>query len=222
MIRASRLTKVYYEGRKEIRPLDSTDFSCERGEFILILGHSGCGKTTLLNVIGGLTRPTSGSVIIDGQEILSLPEKEGAKFRSTKIGFVFQFPGLISTLTVLENVLLPKEFTCPSPGDVEKAKLLLDRVGLLDKADNRTFRLSGGQLKRTAIARALINNPSIILADEPTADLDVSTEREVMDLLYEIHKKGTTVIMVTHSPDLASYASRVLTMADGVLSEVQS
>jgi ABC-type lipoprotein export system ATPase subunit len=220
MIRAAGLTKVYSDGKKEIRPLDETDFTCERGEFVLILGHSGCGKTTLLNVIGSLTRPTSGSVTIDGQEILSLSESDSAAIRSEKIGFVFQFPGLVSTLTVLENVLLPMEFSSSGKGDTGRAHYLLERVGLLDKADAMPSQLSGGQLKRTAIARALINNPSIILADEPTADLDVDTEREVMELLHQLNREGTTIIMVTHSRELASYATRVLTMTCGRLTEV--
>lgn len=219
MIEASGLTKRYTEGTREILPLNRTDFSCRQGEFILILGHSGCGKTTLLNVIGGLTRPDSGSIMIDGEEILDLPDQKSAALRSRKIGFVFQFPGLISTLTVLENVLLPKNFSTPAPDDEKKARRLLDRVGILEKADSRPSQLSGGQLKRTAIARALINEPSIILADEPTADLDATTEREIMQLLREINLDGTTIIMVTHGQDLVSYATRVLTMTDGTLTE---
>jgi putative ABC transport system ATP-binding protein len=223
MIEARGLVKSYHDGEREVRPLDGVDFSCRRGEFILIVGRSGSGKTTFLNVLGGLTRPTAGSVRIGGKEILTLSDAEAAALRSRTIGFVFQFPGLLSTLSAQENVALSAEIE-GTPGkraSAERAGLLLARVGLREKADSPPAHLSGGELKRTAIARALMNSPSLILADEPTADLDVDTEREVMELFREINREGTTVIMVTHNIDLASYASRVVRMERGNLVPVE-
>ena len=219
MIEARGLIKSYHDGEREVRPLDGVDFSCRRGEFILIVGRSGSGKTTFLNVLGGLTRPTAGSVRIGGKEILNLSDAEAAALRSRTIGFVFQFPGLLSTLSAQENVALSAEIggTAGKRASAERAGNLLERVGLKEKADSPPAHLSGGELKRTAIARALMNSPSLILADEPTADLDVDTEREVMELFREINREGTTVIMVTHNIDLASYASRVVRMEKGKL-----
>ena len=219
MIEARGLIKSYHDGEREVRPLDGVDFSCRRGEFILIVGRSGSGKTTFLNVLGGLTRPTAGSVRIGGKEILNLSDAEAAALRSRTIGFVFQFPGLLSTLSAQENVALSAEIggTAGKRASAERAGNLLERVGLKSKADSPPAHLSGGELKRTAIARALMNSPSLILADEPTADLDVDTEREVMELFREINREGTTVIMVTHNIDLASYASRVVRMEKGKL-----
>jgi putative ABC transport system ATP-binding protein len=223
MIEARGLVKSYHDGEREVRPLDGVDFSCRRGEFILIVGRSGSGKTTFLNVLGGLTRPTAGSVRISGKEILNLSDAEAAVMRSRTIGFVFQFPGLLSTLSAQENVALSAEIegTSGKRASVKRAGNLLERVGLREKADSPPAHLSGGELKRTAIARALMNSPSLILADEPTADLDVDTEREVMELFREINREGTTVIMVTHNIDLASYASRVVRMEKGKLVPVE-
>ena len=211
MIEARGLVKSYRNGGREVRPLDGVDFSCGRGEFVLIVGRSGSGKTTFLNVLGGLTRPTSGSVTIDGKDILTLSDAASAALRSRSIGFVFQFPGLLSTLSARENVALSAEIagTVHKSDSTGRAEHLLERVGLREKVDSPSAHLSGGELKRTAIARALMNCPSLILADEPTADLDVDTEREIMELFREINREGTTIIMVTHNIDLAVYASRV-------------
>ena len=217
MIEASGLVKTYRDGVQLVRPLDGVDFSCLNGEFILIVGRSGSGKTTLLNIIGGLTRPDSGSVRVGGEDILGLTDAKSAGLRARSIGFVFQFPGLLSTLTALENVVLAADIAGSSPDSTGRARELLDRVGLHDKAGSPPSHLSGGELKRTAIARALMNNPSLILADEPTADLDVETEREVMEIFREINTGGTTIVMVTHNLDLASYATRVLRMEKGKL-----
>jgi ABC-type lipoprotein export system ATPase subunit len=223
MIEARGLVKSYHDGEREVRPLDGVDFSCHGGEFILIVGRSGSGKTTFLNVLGGLTRPTAGSVRIGGKEILNLSDAEAAALRSLTLGFVFQFPGLLSTLSAQENVALSAEIagTAGKHASTERARDLLARVGLKEKADSPPAHLSGGELKRTAIARALMNSPSLILADEPTADLDADTEREVMELFREINREGTTVIMVTHNIDLASYASRVVRMEKGKLVPVE-
>ncbi len=219
MIDVSGLIKTYPEGSREIRPLDDIDFTCERGEFILIVGRSGSGKTTFLNILGGLTQPTAGRVKIAGKEIGKLSDAECSAFRFRTIGFIFQFPGLLAPLTALENVTLPSSLSGVTPGDPAYARTLLERVGLPEKADTLPAHLSGGELKRVAIARALVNRPSLILADEPTADLDVETERDVMALFREINRSGTTIVMVTHNTELAPFASRVMKMENGNLTE---
>jgi putative ABC transport system ATP-binding protein len=221
MIQATGLVKYYRDGDREVRPLDGVDFRCERGEFVLILGRSGSGKTTLLNILGGLARPAQGSVRVDGKEILTLPDTECAALRSRTIGFVFQFPGLVSTLTAGENVVLPSDLVGAKSGEgdaARRAAQLLEVVGLAGKAGRFPSRLSDGELKRTAIARALMNRPAVILADEPTADLDAETERKIMELFSRINREGTTIVMVTHNTDLIPYASRVLCMENGKLS----
>jgi putative ABC transport system ATP-binding protein len=218
VIEARGLRKSYGNGPREIRPLDNVDFTCERGDFVLITGRSGTGKTTLLNVLGGLTLPTAGSVRIAGRDLLALSDHERSVLRSELMGFVFQFPGLMAPLTVMENVLLPATLQGKAGKEAE-ARALLDRVGLLPKAGAYPAQLSGGELKRTAIARALVNNPTIIFADEPTADLDSRTEQEVMALFHGLHEQGTTIVMVTHAPELSSFATRVLVMDGGALVE---
>lgn len=218
MIEARGLCKSYGSGQREIRPLDHVDFSCRPGELVLITGRSGTGKTTLLNVLGGLTLPTEGSVRVAGRDLLALSDRERSIFRSETMGFVFQFPGLMAPLTVMENVLLPSTLH-GRVGSEPAAREMLDRVGLLAKADAYPAQLSGGELKRTAIARALVNGPSIVFADEPTADLDSRTELEVMELFHGLHEQGTTIVMVTHAPELSTFATRVLVMEDGALVE---
>jgi len=218
VIEARGLQKIYRNGQNEIRPLDGIDFTCERGEFVLVTGRSGSGKTTFLNVLAGLTLPTAGSVKIAGRDLLALTDYERSVLRSEMMGFVFQFPGLMAPLTVMENVLLPDTLKGKPKRETE-ARDILDQLGLLPKADAYPAQLSGGELKRTAIARALINNPSLIFADEPTADLDSRTEHEVMELFHGLHKKGTTIVMITHTPELSSFATRVLVMDGGMLVE---
>jgi ABC-type lipoprotein export system ATPase subunit len=218
VIEARGLTKVYLDGQREVRPLDGIDFSCERGEFVLVTGRSGAGKTTLLNVLGGLTLPTAGSVKIAGRDLLALTDHERSALRAEMMGFVFQFPGLLAPLTVMENVFLPATLMGKTGREAE-ARELLDLLGLLPKAGTYPAQLSGGELKRTAIARALINRPSLIFADEPTADLDFRTEREVMGLLHGLHERGTTIVMITHTQDLSPFATRVLVMEEGRLVE---
>jgi putative ABC transport system ATP-binding protein len=218
VIEARGLRKSYGNGQREIHPLEGIDFTCERGDFVLVTGRSGTGKTTLLNVLGGLTLPTAGSVKIAGREILDMTDRERSAMRSEMMGFVFQFPGLMAPLTVLENVLLPARLTGRARSD-GAAREMLDRLGLLAKADAYPAQLSGGELKRTAIARALVNDPALVFADEPTADLDSRTEHEVMDLFRGLQEQGTTIVMVTHTPDLSSFATRVLVMDGGALVE---
>ncbi|HSJ53693.1 MAG TPA: ABC transporter ATP-binding protein [Anaerolineae bacterium] len=193
----------------------------EPGEFVVITGRSGSGKTTLLSLVAGLTRPTSGQVLLDGVPVWSLPDKEQSLLRNEKIGFVFQFPSLLPTLTALENVMLPAMFAPPSKrggggGAQERARHLLEQVGLADKLRSYPRQLSGGQQQRVVIARALMNEPELLLADEPTSDLDEMTEHEIMSLFRDIHQKtGVTVLLVTHSAELGEYGTRSIHMAGG-------
>ena len=221
MIEVENLTKRYYVGSDEIIAVDNVSLSIKKGEFVSILGHSGSGKTTLLSLIGGLTRPDTGRVIIDNTDIWSLTDNELSEFRNMKLNFIYQFSSLISTLNILENVLLPTTFSKESSEDkVEFAIELLDMMGIKDKLYSYPSQLSGGQQRRAAIARAFINNPEIILADEPTGDLDEETEAEVMELFKRMNReKGITFVMVTHSSELARQCQRVFRMTKGKLTE---
>jgi ABC-type lipoprotein export system ATPase subunit len=193
----------------------------DRGEFLIITGRSGSGKTTLLNLAAGLTRPTSGWVFLDEINLWELPDKQQSAVRNRKIGFIFQFPSLLPALTVLENVALPTAFNANhrQPPASDQAVELLRTVGLSDKLTSYPRQLSAGQQQRVVIARSLINQPEILLADEATSDLDEQTEHEIMELLKEIHdKSAVTILMVTHTTQLVSYGTRALQMANGVLS----
>jgi len=193
----------------------------DRGEFLIITGRSGSGKTTLLNLAAGLTRPTSGRVFLDEINLWELPDKRQSAVRNRKIGFIFQFPSLLPALTVLENVALPTAFNANhrQPPASDQAVELLRTVGLSDKLTSYPRQLSAGQQQRVVIARSLINQPEILLADEATSDLDEQTEHEIMELLKEIHdKSAVTILMVTHTTQLVSYGTRALQMANGVLS----
>jgi ABC-type lipoprotein export system ATPase subunit len=194
----------------------------ERGEFLVITGRSGSGKTTLLNLAAGLTKPTTGQVFLDGLNLWQLPDKQQSAMRNRKIGFIFQFPSLLPTLNVLENVALPTVFNSNhrSPPAVDRATELLHTVGLSDKLTAFPRQLSAGQQQRVVIARSLINQPEILLADEATSDLDEQTEHEIMELLKKIHSETrVTILLVTHTTQLVSYGTRALRMANGVLSE---
>ncbi len=221
MIEVRNATKRYRAGGQEIIAVDNVSFRCEKGEYISIIGHSGSGKTTFLSLIGGLTRPDDGDIMIDGTSILSLDDDRLSEFRNKKLNFVFQFSSLIPTLTSLENVMLPVVF---SPAKIngrvvkEEAIRLLEAMGLGDKINSYPSQLSGGQQRRVAIARAFINNPEIILADEPTGDLDEETEADVIGFFKRLNEdKGITFIVVTHSTTIASEAKRVLRMHNGRL-----
>jgi ABC-type lipoprotein export system ATPase subunit len=216
MARVEQLTKSYFDGEAYVTAVDNVDFTLERGEFVTILGHSGSGKTTLLSIMGGLTWATSGSVTLDGTDISTLGDTALARMRNGKIGFIFQFASLIPTLTVLENVLFPSAFSSTVPGGLEeRARELLTMVGLEDKIHAYPSQLSGGQQRRVAIARAFIMGPDVILADEPTGDLDVDTEREVMELVNRVHGEGMTIAMVTHEREITKFADRVVEMSRG-------
>lgn len=218
MIIATDVTKRYSNNDIVVNALDNASVTINDNEFVLIVGRSGSGKSTLLSVLGGLTRPTDGKVEFNGREIWSMNDAELSSLRCREIGFVFQFPGLLPTLNALENVMLPTMFSKEHQEAGKSAKDLLESVGLGDKLKSFPHQLSGGELKRASIARALINNPSVILADEPTGDLDAETEQEIMAQFKEIGKKGKTIIMVTHNPELSVFATKVLTMKKGKIS----
>lgn len=217
LIVLKNLTKSYEDRGKVIRAVDGLNLEVKRGEFISIVGPSGCGKTTLLSLVSGLIRPTKGNVFVDGVDIWTLPERGLALLRNKKIGFVFQFASLIPTLNAIENVMLPSAFgDNKTEGALSRAKELMDLVGLSQRTDSYPSQLSGGEQRRVAIARALMNKPEIILADEPTGDLDEVTEREVMKLFVRINKEfGTTFLLVTHNTELTKQTDRKLTMKHG-------
>lgn len=220
------LTKTYTVGKDTIKALDDVSLKIDKGEFLSIVGHSGSGKTTLLSIIGGILMPTSGRIIFEGADIYSLNGDRLSEYRAEKVGFIFQFTSLLPVLTVKENLLLPVLFNSRTKTDkddeAEKRALdLLEMVGLRDKIDSYPSQLSGGQQRRVAIARAFINDPEVILADEPTGDLDEETETEIMTLFKRMHEeKGITFLLVTHSSDLARHARRRLRMHDGKLLEI--
>lgn len=210
------VTKRFGLGDAEHYALDGIDLTVEKGEFIAIMGPSGCGKTTLLNIIGLLDQPTDGEYYLDEQAVDNLSSRRQSHIRSRHIGFVFQNFNLIPRLTVIENVALPLTYTgARKTKRLQEASRILKTFHLGEREYYLPHQLSGGQTQRVAIARALVNNPSIILADEPTGNLDSKTSHIIMEELAEIHRRGNTIIMVTHNPDLTSYASRVITMLDG-------
>jgi ABC-type lipoprotein export system ATPase subunit len=212
-----------YYGDKDtpsLAALRDLDLDVENGEYLIITGRSGCGKTTLLNIASGLATPTSGRVQVDGVDLWSITDAERSNLRNRTMGFVFQFPSLMPGLTLEQNVTLPLEFaTQRPPGADERARELLDLVGLGQRAQALPRELSAGQQQRVVIARALINRPTLLLADEPSSDLDQDTEAEIMELVRRIHEeRGLTIMMVTHARNLISYGSRHLEMADGTVS----
>ena len=216
VIQLRKLTKLYGFGDATHHALDEVNLKIDKGEFIAIMGPSGCGKTTLLNVIGLLDRADDGEYLLDGKSIESLSHKQQAKVRSNQIGIVFQSFNLINRLTVLENVALPLTYKgVRRTKRLQRASEVLKTFHLQEREYYMPWQLSGGQMQRVAIARALVNEPSIILADEPTGNLDSRSSHVIMEELSELHKKGNTIIMVTHNPSLTSYASRVINMLDG-------
>ncbi|MDP6044724.1 MAG: ABC transporter ATP-binding protein [Phycisphaerae bacterium] len=222
IVRAYNLAKAYQGPRGLTTALDDANVEIAPGQFVMVMGHSAAGKSTLLGVVGGLLRPSRGQVYIDGLEIWQLDERARANLRAGKIGFVFQNAPVVRSLTVLENVLLPATFLprgARRAAGRARAMSLIETVGLARKTDAYPHELSGGEKRRVAIASALMNDPPLLLADEPTGDLDAKTETDVMDLLGRLNSEGTTVVMVTHNSDLRRFADRVLRITDGRLSE---
>lgn len=216
VIEIKELSKLYGFGDATTVALDEVDLTIEKGEFIAVMGPSGSGKTTLLNMLGLLDRPTHGTYKLNGKDVSRLGKNRQAKVRRDNIGFIFQSFNLLPKLTVIENIALPLAYKGVRQSKrLKAADRVLDQVGLSDRDSYLPNQLSGGQLQRAAIARALVNNPSIIIADEPTGNLDSVSARVVMELLSEIHKLGNTVIMVTHNPSLTRYADRIIYMLDG-------
>lgn len=222
MIEVRNLRKSYSIDGQTLKAVDDVSFTVNKGEMVSIIGHSGSGKTTLLSLMGGLTRPDSGVVMIDQKNIWSMTDAGLSEFRNRKMNFIYQFSSLIPTLTSLENILLPTAFGKEYSSDVaDHARELLEIVGLKEKINSFPSHLSGGQQRRIAIARAFVNKPSIVLADEPTGDLDEETEGEVLDLFSKINREEqTTFIMVTHNRDIAARAGKQFKMSNGVLSEI--
>ena len=217
VIQVENLVKTYRLGKVSIPALRGISFDVAKGEFLVVVGPSGSGKTTLLNLIGAIDKPTSGRISIDGRDVTSLGEGELTKLRRHKIGFIFQFYNLIPALTALENVELPMLTAGVSRKDASKrASQLLETVGLAERVEHLPDELSGGEQQRVAIARALANKPSLILADEPTGDLDTKTGTEVVQILYDTSKKeNATVLVVTHDPMITEKADRILQLRDG-------
>ena len=209
------MTKIYGEAETKVRALDNVSFSVKKGEFVLIIGSSGSGKSTLLNMVGLLERPTEGRVLVDGFDTSDLTDNEISAFRNKKLGFVFQFSNLLADLTVLENVLLPSQIQLDSTTN-NRAKEILEKVGLKDQLFKRANKISGGQAQRAAIARGLVNNPTIVLADEPTGNLDSVTAKNVVEVMKKMAKDlGQTFIIVTHERAQFGDVDRVITIKDG-------
>jgi len=209
------VTKIYGEAETKVRALDNVSFSVKKGEFVLVIGSSGSGKSTLLNMVGLLDRPTEGKVLVDGFDTSNLTDNEISTFRNKKLGFVFQFANLLADLTVLENVLLPSQIQFDSTTN-NKAKEILEKVGLKDQLFKRANKISGGQAQRAAIARGLVNNPTIVLADEPTGNLDSVTAKNVIEVMKKMAKDlGQTFIVVTHERAQFGDVDRIITIKDG-------
>jgi putative ABC transport system ATP-binding protein len=215
LLQADNLTKIYQRGREEVRALDDVSFSIHRAEFVAVVGPSGAGKTTMLNLLGCMDVPTSGSLCIAGQELSGLSDAKRTRLRREQIGFVFQHFGLMPTLTVRENIALPALFARRQVR--QRTDELLDKVGLAARRNHRPHELSGGEMQRVAIARALINGPQILLADEPTGNLDSQTGETILQLFKQLQKEGLTIVVVTHNEALSNAAERRLTLRDGRL-----
>jgi len=224
IIQTEGLTKVYGMGDILVKALDGVDIHIEQGEFVAVMGPSGSGKSTLMNILGCLDRPTEGRYFLAGQDVSGLSNKQLAAIRNRQIGFVFQSFNLLSRTSAVGNVMLPLVYKrgagAPPPAERhERAMAALEAVGLADRANHMPNEMSGGQRQRVAIARALVNNPVLIMADEPTGNLDTHTGHEIMKLLHDLHSRGGTIVMVTHEPDIAAQTQRTITMVDGKLAD---
>jgi len=220
VIQISELTKIYKMGEVDVRALDGVDLNVDEGEFIAVMGPSGSGKSTLMNIIGCLDRPTAGTYLLDNVDVSKLDRDERAVIRNAKIGFVFQSFNLLARTSAIENVELPMlygELGWSREKRRAAARESLRRVGLAGREDHYPSQLSGGQQQRVAIARALVTNPAILLADEPTGNLDSRTSEEIMGIFQQLNDDGKTVVLITHEPDIAQYAKRIVHMRDGLI-----
>lgn len=220
LINVNNLSKSFRRGERDFFAIDNVSFDVNEKDFINIIGKSGSGKSTLLTLLSAIIEPTSGDILVEGKNLSDVDDEEKSGYRNEFIGYVPQSLGTLPTLNVLDNVRLPYFFKNREGNGVERARMLLDMCGILDLENDFCKNLSGGELKRVLIARALMNEPKILIADEPTSDLDSKTTIEIMNMLKEINEKGTTIIIVTHDNDLLKYGSRLLEMTDGKLNEV--
>jgi putative ABC transport system ATP-binding protein len=218
MIELTNLTKIYDTGQLKVTGLDDISFRCDEGEMVSIMGHSGSGKSTMMNIIGCLDRPTSGTYHLDGVDVASLNDDQLAKIRNAKLGFVFQSYNLLPKISAQQNVALPLIYSGENHRQ-QRSMAALEAVGIAVRAKHLPSEMSGGEKQRVAIARALINNPKVILADEPTGNLDTATSHSIMSLFTELHKKGITIVIVTHEEDIASYTQRTIYVRDGKIIE---
>jgi putative ABC transport system ATP-binding protein len=215
-LRAEKLRKEYRQGQKALEVLRGVDLSILHGEFVAVMGPSGSGKSTLLNILGGLDRPTSGTISVEGREITTLDQDALCRYRRDRVGFIFQSFQLLATMTALDNVAFPLVFSgVPLRERTARAEQLLAEVGLADRRHHKPSELSGGEQQRVAIARSLANSPDLLLADEPTGNLDSTTGIDVMNVLKRVHQNGRTLIVVTHDERIARHAGRILHMLDG-------
>ena len=220
LINVNNLSKSFKRGERDFFAIDNVSFDVKEKDFINIIGKSGSGKSTLLTLLSAIIEPTSGDILVEGKNLSDMDDEEKSGYRNEFIGYVPQSLGTLPTLNVLDNVRLPYFFKKREGNGIERARMLLDICGILDLENDFCKNLSGGELKRVLIARALMNEPKILIADEPTSDLDSKTTIEIMNMLKEINEKGTTIIIVTHDNDLLKYGSRLLEMTDGKLNEV--
>ncbi len=216
LLKLTNISKIYSTGDNKTVALDKINFSVNKGEFVAIMGPSGSGKSTLMHIIGALDAPTSGTYFLNGHEVSKLADDELAKIRNKEIGFVFQAFNLLPRLTAMQNVALPMMYAGVKADErLTTAQKYLCLVGLQDRLGHKSNQLSGGQQQRVAIARALVLNPAIILADEPTGNIASSQANEIMDIFTKLNKEGHTIIMITHEPDIAAFAKRIITIKDG-------
>ncbi len=216
MIQISHISKIYQNDTVETVALSDISFKIDKGEFVAIMGPSGSGKSTLMHIIGALDTPTSGSYVLDGEEVENLTDDKLADIRNRKIGFIFQAFNLLPRRTALQNVELPMVYGgIPKPERIQKAKKYLEMVGLGDRMDHTSSQLSGGQMQRVAIARSLVMNPAILLADEPTGNIASHQADEIMAIFQKLNEEGHTIVMITHEPDIAEHAKRIIHIKDG-------
>lgn len=209
MLNAVKLSKIYDGGKHPVHALVEVDLTVEEGEFVAVMGPSGSGKSTLLHLLGGLDSPTSGAILLDGKVVSSLSDKEATLLRRRNIGFVFQFYNLLPTLSAEENILLPLLIDGKKPkGHEKEMEALMEKVGILERRSHRPSELSGGEQQRVSLARAIANNPTVLIADEPTGNLDPETAKDIMRLIMDINKAGTTVLMATHAKDIVDSSKR--------------